>query len=127
MRLGGNVNTTSEGYVEVLVNGLWGGLCDDGFDIFDANVICKMLNFSTAIVAFANSAAADLYGVAPSGSNFTVYDLNCRGTESSVFHCPPTGESTEYCEASQIAGVKCAKGKLWSITTVLVPIKVTLD
>ena len=114
MRLGGNGSSATEGYVQAfnVSSGLWGNVCDNSFGIIDAHVVCKMLGFPTAIAALGNSAAADLYGIAPSGSNFTVYDLNCRGTESSVFHCPPTGESTEYCEASQIACVKCAKGKL---------------
>ena len=46
MRLGGSGSSDAEGYVEALgINGVWGGICDDEFDIKDANVKCKMLEF----------------------------------------------------------------------------------
>ena len=109
MRLGGIGSTESEGYVEALgTDGQWAGICDNSFDIFDAHVICKMLGFSTAIEALTNSTADDLYGTAPSGSNFTLNNLDCSGSESSVFDCPLTGEVSENCEATKIAGVRCA-------------------
>ena len=69
------------------------------------------------IPALINGAAADLDGTAPSGSNFVLDNLDCDGAESSILHCPETGEVTEICEASQIAGVKCAKSKIWLLFT----------
>ena len=65
--------------------------------------------------AFANSTADDLYGMAPSGSTFVIDDLDCTGSESSVFDCRHNGEWNEDCEASDIAGVQCAKSKLYQI------------
>ena len=116
VRLGGTESTESEGYIEVLgIDGQWGGVCDNGFDIHDAHVICKMLGYPTAIEALANGAADDLYGTAPSGSNFTLDNLNCNGKETSIFHCSLTGELAKTCEASQIAGVKCTKSKICPI------------
>ena len=95
-----------------VINGQWGGVCDNSFDLFDAHVICSMLGFPTAMTALANSDAYELYGTAPSGSNFTLDNLACTGSELSVFHCKLTGELTDKCEAWQIAGVKCATSKM---------------
>ena len=114
--MGGGGNSSTEGYVEAfdVTNGQWSGICANSFDILDAHIICSMLGFPTAIAALANGAAADLYGTAPSGTNFVLDNLGCTGKESSVFHCLVTDEVTEICGASQIAGVKCATSKLWS-------------
>ena len=107
----GNGTSSSEGYIEAYnsTSGIWGILCDQSFGIIDAHVVCKMLGFTTAIEALSNSAADDLYGNPPSSSNFVLDNLDCSGSEKSIFDCPKTGESTENCKAS---GVRCSTSKL---------------
>ena len=112
--MGGNSSSATEGYVEAfdVTNAVWSGICDANFDILDAHVICTMMGFNTAIIALASSTADDLYGIAPSGSNFVLDNLDCSGLENSVFQCPLTGELSDNCEATQIAGVNCSASKL---------------
>ena len=106
MRLGGTGSSGKEGYVEALgLNGQWGGICDDEFDINDANVTCRMLGFSKA------TKASNSYGTAPSGSNFILDDLTCTGNETFIFDCIHNGEWKHNCAAVEIAGVQCATGK----------------
>ena len=115
MRLGGIGSSAKHGYLEGLgSNNQWGGVCDDEFDINDANVVCKMLGFPSAIRALASSTANDLYGNAPSGDNFVLSTLKCTGNETSIFDCSHLGEwdDTIDCDASEIAGVQCATSKI---------------
>ena len=112
VRLGGIGSSEKEGYVEGMgINGQWGGICDNNFDINDANVICRMLGFPYARIALASSTADNLYGTAPSGKNFVLDDLGCTGDEASIFDCPHGGEWNEDCGATDIAGVQCARSE----------------
>ena len=107
--MAGNGSSATDGYVEVFdeTNKKWGYVCKTSFDIIDAHVICNMLGFYTAIAASANIAD---YGL--NDPYFVLDDLNCDGSETSVFECPVTGESNGQCDASEVAGVECSKSKL---------------
>ncbi|KAK5861608.1 hypothetical protein PBY51_022991 [Eleginops maclovinus] len=88
----------SRGRVEVKYNGVWGTVCDDGFDTVDGKVICKMLGFQTAISTFTAS---------PGTGRIWLDELKCLGTESDVFNCRHSGVGVNNCNHNEDAGLIC--------------------
>uniref|UniRef100_A0A8C4VBW9 SRCR domain-containing protein n=1 Tax=Gopherus evgoodei TaxID=1825980 RepID=A0A8C4VBW9_9SAUR len=90
------------GRVEIWYRGSWGTVCDDSWDMADANVVCKQLGCGSAVSAQGEAAFGE--GTGP----IWVEMLNCRGTESSVWDCPakPWGESN--CDHKEDAAVNCS-------------------
>ena len=102
VRLSGG-NHTWEGRLEVNISGLWGVVCDDYFDINDANVFCKFLGFPGATAAKAGS----FFG--QGSGRIWLDNLSCAGSETSPFHCPHNGFGIHNCEHSEDAGVQCTR------------------
>ena len=97
-----NGSTKYEGRVEVLYNGQWGTVCDDGWDLNDAEVMCRQLGFGPTIAARHYAAYGQGRG------KIWLDDLNCVGTESNIGHCLHRGWGNYYCSHYEDAGIKCA-------------------
>ena len=100
---GDNYANTGKGYVLAMgSDGRWGGVCHHDFDINDAHVICRMLGYSSARTVI----DTNTYGTYRYGNRFVLDNLECDGSESSVFDCPHRRE-IEDCISTDIAAVQC--------------------
>uniref|UniRef100_A0A674JDI8 SRCR domain-containing protein n=1 Tax=Terrapene triunguis TaxID=2587831 RepID=A0A674JDI8_9SAUR len=90
------------GRVEVWYRGSWGTVCDDSWNMADANVVCKQLGCGSAVSALGEAAFGE--GTGP----IWVEKLNCRGTESSLWDCPATPWGESNCDHKEDAVVNCA-------------------
>jgi len=91
----------SEGRLEVRHEGRWGTVCDDGFSNVTAEVACKTLGFDTGIAQ----------GRAPFGRGsgpIWLDDVQCNGTESSLFECRHNGWGKENCDHNEDIGLLCS-------------------
>ena len=96
--------TKYEGRVEVYHNDEWGTVCDDGWDLNDAQVVCSELGLGNALVARQNA----FYGE----GNGTIWldNINCVGSELMIESCSHGEWGAQNCSHSQDAGVKCISG-----------------
>ncbi|KAM4633324.1 scavenger receptor cysteine-rich domain-containing protein DMBT1-like isoform 2-T2 [Polymixia lowei] len=98
------VNGTDKcsGRVEIQHDGQWGTVCDDQWDIRDAQVVCREMNCGT--VQTAKSAAYFGQG----HGEIWLDDTECFGNESSLSHCQHASFGENNCGHSEDAGVVCS-------------------
>nr|XP_060643434.1 lysyl oxidase homolog 2 [Anolis sagrei ordinatus] len=89
-----------EGRVEVMMNGEWGTICDNSWDLRSANVICREIGFGTAKEAVLGARMGKGLGPIHFG------EVDCIGSEKSITDCK-FNTQTLSCTHQQDAGVKC--------------------
>ena len=75
-------------------------ICDEGWDLNDAHVICRMLGFPGAL----DAAVRSQYGI-PYVTDAILSNVQCTGNEESIFDCP--SDPNPSCDRSRSAGVRC--------------------
>uniref|UniRef100_A0A8C5ZTX1 Antigen WC1.1-like n=1 Tax=Marmota marmota marmota TaxID=9994 RepID=A0A8C5ZTX1_MARMA len=91
------------GRVEILLQGSWGSICDDSWDLRDAHVVCRQLGCGVALEATISAHFGE-------GSGPIWLDkLNCTGEETHVWQCPSQGWGQHNCSHKDDAGVICSE------------------
>ena len=94
-------NAAGEGRVEIWYNSQWNTVCDDFWDIDDANVVCRQLGYRGAIRAHRSAHFGQ-------GSGQILLDnLRCTGREVSLLECSHNGINQHNCAHHEDASVTC--------------------
>jgi len=99
--------TKFEGRVEVYHNDEWGTVCDNGWDLSDAQVVCSELGIGNAVGAIHGA----LYGWGI--RKIWLENLDCVGNEWTIGNCSHLGWGVENCNHGEDAGVRCSTGNFW--------------
>lgn len=90
-----------EGNVLIFHDGRWGNVCDDEWDKYEADVVCKQLNYHLG----GKATHSGTFGSAR--RKFWMDNLYCTGRESELSQCRFDGWGQSDCEDSEAAGVVC--------------------
>ncbi|XP_028407369.1 deleted in malignant brain tumors 1 protein-like [Dendronephthya gigantea] len=102
LRLQGPLSTKGIGRVELSYHGYWGTICDSGWDMRDARVVCRQLGYKDAARILQRSEV-------PSGSGqIWLFNVTCTGEEQNITSCFHRGWGISYCDHSLDAGVECS-------------------
>lgn len=101
IRLRGS-SSAAQGRVEVCSNNAWGTVCDDFFGSLDAQVVCNQLGFSS-------KGAQVIRGYARifSSQSILLDDVQCNGTEDSIFDCNAKPIGQHDCNHREDVSVRC--------------------
>ncbi|KAK1790412.1 hypothetical protein P4O66_014313, partial [Electrophorus voltai] len=110
LRLSGPEGSCS-GRLEVYYNATWGSICDDQWDIRDAEVVCRQLGCGKALRADGSAAFGDGKGM------IWLNRVECRGDEIHLWDCSYSLKNHTDCSHKEDAGVTCADISVAPVTS----------
>ena len=129
VRLAGqDKSSTTEGRVEICLNGEWGTVCGWKWGASDSQVVCRQLGLVNSTTCehtephIMNCKNMDVYigvdadalyqyggGSGPIHSGF-----QCTGNETHLVNCSFDDKVARYCPHSQDVGVRCLSGEIFN-------------
>ncbi|XP_073411927.1 scavenger receptor cysteine-rich domain-containing protein DMBT1-like [Dendrobates tinctorius] len=97
------------GRVEIYFNGEWGTVCDDLFDMSDAEVVCRQVGCGRPISPHIGAYFGE--GKGP----IVLDDMNCHGNETYLWNCSHRGLGIHNCGHHEDAGVTCRDQNINSV------------
>ncbi|XP_059497835.1 scavenger receptor cysteine-rich type 1 protein M130-like [Stegostoma tigrinum] len=94
------------GRVEIYYSGTWGSICDDSWDVVNAEVVCKQLGCGDAL----DMTLPSSYGQA--SGPIWLKDVKCSGNESFLWECPsaPLAQQDD-CSHKEDVRIVCSEHK----------------
>ncbi|XP_078535235.1 scavenger receptor cysteine-rich domain-containing group B protein-like isoform X3 [Lissotriton helveticus] len=106
-----NSGDACRGRVEIKHENRWGTVCDNDWDLKDAEVVCRQLNCGSASRAETRNELF-LNGVFP----VWMSDVKCTGAEKSLFDCPGPSWGINSCSWRSDGGVQCRESRVFDPT-----------
>ncbi|XP_032869685.1 scavenger receptor cysteine-rich type 1 protein M160-like [Amblyraja radiata] len=101
LRVDGGSNNCA-GRVQLLFNNSWGTVCDDSWDLADANVVCRQLGCGSALWTPGTTI------IAPASGDIWLDEVKCTGSESFLSRCLASPLGQHDCDHKEDVFVTCS-------------------